>query len=132
MADELVELVNYRRTLHQIYETCRPDELVQGWVTQDMIELVASGEHKRGELLMSGENGFIPATSAGLGSAEEICILAATRDIPEGQKAAVYAYFSGTFKASSVILPYETEEDDHEEQIELVRETLRQHKIFVK
>ena len=129
MADELT---TYRRTLHQIYETVSPDELVQGWVTQDMIELVASGEHKRGELLMTGEGGFIPATSAGLSSAKEVCILASTRDIPEGQKAAVYAYFSGTFKASSVILPYETEADDHEEQIELVRETLRQHKIFVK
>ena len=129
MADELT---TYRRTLHQIYETVSPDELVQGWVTQDMIELVASGEHKRGELLMTGEGGFIPATLEKLSSAKEICILSSTRDIPEGQKAAVYAYFSGTFKASSVILPYETEEDDHEEQIELVREVLRQHKIFVK
>ena len=129
MADELTY---YRRALHQVYETPVRDELVQDWVTRDMIELTASGEHKRGLLLMTGTEGFIPATSAGLATAKELCILCRDTEIPEGQKAAVYAYFSGTFKGSSIILSWEAEGDDHEAMIEGVRETLRQHNILVK
>ena len=129
MADESTI---YRQTLHQIYETCRPDELVQGWITQDMIVLAVSGTHKRGELLMTGAGGFVPATAEGLASAKEVCILTSDREIPEGMTSTVYGYFSGTFKADSVIFPWETESDNHGEQVELVRETLRERKIFLK
>ncbi len=129
MADELT---TYRRTLHQIYETAAPDELVQDWVTQDVVEITASGTHKRGLLLMSSGNGFIPATSEGLASAGELCILCSDRDIPEGKKAVSYAYFTGTFKGSSIILGWETKNDDHEALIDEIRGTLRKQKILVK
>ena len=122
----------YRRTLHQIFETVSPDDLVQGWVTQDMITIAASGDLKRGTLLMTGTGGFIPATSEGLASAKELCILSSSKDIPEGNHSVSYAYFSGTFSAECLILPYEAEGDDHAALVEAARETLRQHKIFVK
>ena len=122
----------YHRTLHQIYETVRPDDLVQGWVTQDMITIAASGDLKRGTLLMTGEGGFVPATAAGLSTADELCILSSSRDIPEGKHSISYAYFSGTFSAECLILPYETDDDDHAALVEAAREALRTHKIFVK
>lgn len=128
MADDLAY---YRKTLHEVYETPAHDELVQGWITRDMVEVTSSGEHKRGELLMTGTEGFIPATKEGLASAKEVCILCSDRDIPDGMKAVSYAYFSGTFKASSVILSWETEEDNHDAEIEAIREVLRGHRIIL-
>ena len=125
------DMAIYRRKLHQIYETVRPDELVQGWVTQDVIE-VSAGEYQRGELMMSGEGGFVAATSEGLSSAEELCILCASNDVPEGTKWLCHGYFRGEFKASSVVLSWETSEDNHEELIEGIRETLRKHGIMLK
>ena len=128
MADDLAY---YRQTLHEVYEVPAHDDLVQGAVTRDAVELTASGSHKRGLLLMTGTEGFVPATSAGVASAKELCILCADKDIPEGSKALTYAYFSGTFSGDSIILGYETENDEHEGLIEAIRETLRQHRIFV-
>ena len=129
MADESTI---YRRTLHQIYETCCPDELVQGWTTQDMITLANAGTQKRGLVLMTGTGGFIPATSEGIGSANEVCILASTREVPEGMTATSLGYFSGTFNADSLIFSWETKSDNHSAIVEQVRGALRQHNILVK
>lgn len=122
----------YRSKLHQIYEIPKHDELVQGAVTRDHIEVdFGAKDPARGMLLMLSGTKFVPATSAGVSTATELCICA--NDFPsgtistddDGDLMLVWAYFSGTFKASSIILPYEGEDDDHDELLEAIKSKLR-------
>ena len=76
---------------------------------------------------------FTPATAEGVSSADELCILCDdVLQLEEGQTAKTEAYFSGTFKASEVILTYETENDSHAELIEAVRASMRKHNLLLK
>ena len=122
----------YRERLYQVYEVPAPDDLVDGWTNQDEIVIAASGILKRGTLLMSGTGGFVPATEAGIAAADEICILCANLEIPEGETALSGGYFGGTFNASRIILAWEDESSNHIADMESLRETLRRHKIFIK
>ena len=99
---------------------------------RDKIVVASSGEVKRGLLLMTGNGGFVPATEAGISSAEELCILADTLEIPEGNTALAYGYFTGTFNAKELILGFEGEEDNHEDVIEVIRSVLRKRGIYLK
>ena len=76
---------------------------------------------------------FTPATAEGAASADELCILCNdVLQLEDGQTAKTEGYFSGTFKASEVILTYETESDSHSELMEAVRASMRKHNLFLK
>lgn len=112
-----------------------PDNLIagnRGAVYTDIVKLSASGEFKRGTLLMAGADGYIASTQAGLATATGICILCDDITIGENEFAEVTAYFEGEFNDARVIFPFEGEDDDHEAIVEAVRETLRAKKIFLR
>lgn len=133
MADTTI----YRTKLYQVYEIPKHDELVQGAVTRDYIQVTpGTAEIRRGMLLMSSDAGFTPATKDGIAGAKEFCICCSdfpveTLEGEDGSILLVWAYFSGTFKGTSIILPYETDEDDHDELIEALRVTFRSKNIFI-
>jgi hypothetical protein len=120
-----------------------PDNLlvgVKGAVHIDIVKVRVSEDAtlERGTLLMSGtmeaEAVFLPCTTDGL-SAEgpnTFSILADTVEIAATEHAETSAYFEGDFNANAVIFPWETEGDDHDEQIEVARESLRRQKIFLR
>jgi hypothetical protein len=138
-----------------------PDNLLvgpKGAVYTDIakVRVPADSTLLRGTLLMSdvmdSEKVFVPCTVAGLtpaapsvdltGDEESVdipipdaktfAILADTATIAADEHADTALYFEGDFNANAVILPWETDTDDHDEQIELVRETLRRQKIFLR
>ena len=111
-----------------------PDELIHGWYTVSYIRLTGTGDILRGTLLMSTNAGtFIPATAEGAASADELAVLCEDiTGLEEGNTAKTEAYFSGTFKASEVILTYETESDSHSELMEAVRASMRKHNLLLK
>jgi hypothetical protein len=138
-----------------------PDNLLvgpRGAVYTDIVKVRVSAEATlvRGTLLMSdvmeGEKVFVPCTVAGLtlpapslslsGNAESVDVpipeaktygvLADTVAIAADEHADTAVYFEGDFNSNAVILPWETDGDDHDEQIEVVREVLRRQKIFLR
>lgn len=113
-----------------------PDNLIAvnwGSVYPDIVKVTSQGEFKRGTLLMTdGAGNYIASTKAGLTSANSFCILCDNVTIGENEYAETAAYFQGEFNDSKVIFPFETEEDDHDELIELARDNLRRSKIFLR
>ncbi len=112
-----------------------PDNLIAGNLGAayvDVIKVSAKGEYKRGTLLMSGSDGYVAATKEGLPTAGSICILTDDVAVGEDEYADTTAYFQGEFNDARVIFPFEGEEDSHEELVELVREPLIRHKIFLR
>ena len=124
----------YRAKYTQVMQVPAPDDLITGWYTVSYIKLAGTGDILRGTLLMSTSAGtFTPATAEGAATADELCILCDdVLQLEEGQTAKTEAYFSGTFKASEVILTYETENDSHAELIEAVRASMRKHNLLLK
>ena len=124
----------YRAKYTQVMQVPAPDELITGWYTVSYIRLTGSGDILRGTLLMSTSAGtFTPATAEGAGSADELCILCDdVLLLEDGQTAKTEAYFSGTFKASEVILTYETENDSHSELMEAVSASMRKHNLLLR
>ena len=122
----------YRQNLVGITEVPAPDNLVQGTARISEVKLSAEGKYKRGELLMSsGENEFVSATSAGLASAIEICLLCRDCDVPASSTVYTAGYFMGTFSGDSIVLSYETEANDHASLIAEVAATLRRRNIYI-
>jgi hypothetical protein len=138
-----------------------PDNLLvgpRGAVYTDIarVRVAADATLARGTLLMSdvmeNEKVFVPCTVAGLtlptspvtlsGNAETVNvtipeaktygILADTVVIATDEHAETAVYFEGDFNSNAVILPWETDGDDHGEQIEIAREVLRRQKIFLR
>lgn len=112
-----------------------PDNLIagnRGAVYTDIIKLSAAGDFKRGTVLMSGADGYVASTQAGLATASGICILCDDITIGDTEYAEVPAYFEGDFNDERVIFPFEGEEDDHDAIVEAVREPLRKAKIFLR
>lgn len=122
----------YKDKYTQIMQVPAPDDLVNGWYTCAPVEVAGECALKRGTLLMGSGKAFSAATSEGLASADEAAILCADAEVPAGQKAVREAYFSGEFLGSRVILPWETEEDDHGELIDGIRAALRKHNLMVR
>ena len=118
------------RSVAEIMQIPAPDDLVQGSYKSDTIALLTSGTYQRGEVLMSSSSGFVKATEEGVASADEVCILADSLTLDDGE-AAVSAYFSGSFNPDMVILTYETDTDDHSALIENIKPALRKHNIFI-
>ena len=137
-----------------------PDNLLigqRGAVYTDIVRVRVNADATlaRGALLMSdlmgGEKVFIPCALAGLtsqassvslsGNAETVSvpipgtktfgILADTVTIAANEHAETAVYLEGDFNANAVILPWETDGDDHGEQVEAAREVLRRQKIFL-
>jgi hypothetical protein len=134
----------------------------RGAVYTDIVKvrIEDGGTLTRGTLLMSDvmedEKVFVPCTVAGLtpqassasavlsGNAETVNInvpipdgrtfgiLADTVTITADEHAETAVYFEGDFNSNAVILPWETEGDDHDEQVEFAREPLRRQKIFLR
>jgi hypothetical protein len=135
-----------------------PDNLLvgpRGAVFTDIVKVRATVEStlERGTLLMSDvmddEKVFLPCTVEGLGGdqafsltgdAEDITvaggktfgILSDKVTVAADEYAETAAYFEGDFNANAVILPWEIDGDDHDEQIEIAREALRRQKIFLR
>jgi hypothetical protein len=138
-----------------------PDNLIagpKGVVYTDIVKVraVAGGELRRGMLLMSsemeGEPVFVPCTLEGLsertssvslsGNAETVDVsipgaklfgvLADTVTVEADERAETGVYFEGDFNENAVIFSWETEDDDHAEQVEIAREALRRRKIFLR
>ena len=112
-----------------------PDDLIagnKGAVYTDIVKLSAAGEYKRGTLLMAEADGYVASTEAGLSTSSGICILCDDITIGEDEYAEVPAHFEGEFNDGRVILPFETEDDDHDTLIEAIREPLRKAKIFLR
>lgn len=129
--EEVVEATIYHEKLSEIVDVPPPDELVQGSYVASEIQISAAGTYKRGELMMSsGSNVFVTATSAGLASASEICILSRDITVPSGEIAYAAGFFTGTFSPDSIVLSYEQDSDDHAELIGAVKEILRRRSIF--
>jgi hypothetical protein len=133
----------------------------RGAVYTDIVKVRAgeAATFRRGTLLMSDtmedEKVFVPCTVAGLtppassvpvslsGNAETVNvnvpipdartfgILADTVSVEDDEHAETAVYFEGDFNENAIILPWETEGDDHGEQVEIARETLRRQKIFL-
>ena len=130
MADS--EATIYAEKLCETVDVPEPNNLIQGSCIAADIRLLTAGEYKCGELLMSsGNNEFVTATAAGVASAAELCLLTRDIEIPEGSVAIVCGYFEGTFSASSVVLSYETEENNHDTLIEAIRLPLRVKGIYL-
>ena len=112
-----------------------PDELISGSEVGFGIYTIAlrtAGNYKRGELLMMSGNQFVKATKDALASAESLVILSDDMEVTgEDNYAEVLAYSSGRFMAKKVILPYETEDDDHDALIEELRPVLLKFKIYL-
>lgn len=114
------------------FEIPAPDDLIAGFFVASPIMVKEPGEYSRGMLLMSSSDGYFEkATKAGVKTADEICILAGDIAIEEGEYTNAGAYFMGKFKGEKVILPYEEESDDHEQEISDIESTLRKAKIFL-
>jgi hypothetical protein len=135
-----------------------PDNLLvgpRGAVSTDIVRLRAAADStvERGTLLMSGEMDsekvFLLCTVEGLGGdqafsltgdAEDVtvaggktfAILADSVTVAAGEHAEIAAYFEGDFNSNAIILPWEIDGDDHDEQIEVAREALRRQKIFLR
>ncbi len=124
----------YRAKYTQIMQVPAPDDLIHGWYTCSYIKLTGSGDILRGTLLMSTSSGtFTPATAEGAASADELCILCNDAlQLEDGQTAKSEGYFSGEFLGPRVILPYETEADDHAALLNGIIPILRKHRLMVK
>ena len=114
-----------------------PDSLVagpRGISYSEIIKIESVGSFKRGTVLMrvSGSQSFVPSTAEGLANAKEITILCDDIEIAEGEYAECAGYFGGDFNAAKVILPYESESDNHAELIEVVKPYLRAQGIFLR
>ena len=70
------------------------------------------------------------ATSSGVSGAE-LCILCDDITVPADSYVEAAGYFGGTFKGSSIIIPYEGDEDDHADLIEGLRAKLRSQGIYI-
>lgn len=139
MEDELEEEQSMTAIVRKVLVTpiveYEPDDLIAGsdanLVTYE-VALRTQGSYKRGELLMLSENQYVKATSEGIASASSLVILADAVDVDEEEYAEVVVYTSGRFNADKVILPYETENDSHEELIEAVKPYLLRMQIYLK
>lgn len=120
--------------LSDIEDIPAPDDLVVGTGAQsDIIEITEPGDFKRGTLMMSAGGGeFVPVTSsASISSALELCILGEDYEVAEGEIGESWGYFAGRFNGTRLILPYETEGDDHAELVRAIKPGLRKQPIFI-
>lgn len=135
MADERTQVeVNL---IGDVIDVPAPDMLIVGsadssWT--DVLRVVSEGALKRGTLLMSmaGSDDFSLCTAAGLSSAQVFAVLAEPVAIGENEYADAAGYLAGEFNADLVIFPWETEDDNHDDLVELARSALRTSGILLR
>ncbi len=123
----------YIQKFYDVEEIPAPDDLINADPFVDIVSVLGDSELKRGTLLMMNDGGvYIPATLTGINDGRACVILAETLTLEEGQTTPAAAYVMGVFNAARVILPWETEDDDHGEQIESIRAKLRAQTIILR
>ncbi|MBQ3396225.1 MAG: hypothetical protein IJG34_11300 [Synergistaceae bacterium] len=114
-----------KRKFYDSVEVIAADDLVQKNDVADYIHVAGPCEYKRGQVLMSsGDNIFTAATSAGLASAKELCILCEDVNNKSEDNALTYGYFSGVFSQKRLIADFDVILEGHL--------PLRQHGIYIR
>ena len=123
----------FKEKYSEITQIPPPDDLVNGWNTTAAILVSGSGDILRGTLLMkASDGGFVLATQTGIETAGELAVLCNDLiGLEEGVKAKARGYFYAEILSSRIILPYETEADDHAALIEAIRVPLRKHGLML-
>ena len=131
--EETPEMSEYKVQLAETENIPAPDDLVQGEYEADEIKLSTAGTYKRGTLLMydTDTSSYKNATSAGVSSADDVCILCDDVTVPSGDYVITAGYYRGRFRGDAVILPYEQESDNHGTLIAAIKGTLRKQGIFL-
>ena len=124
------------RKMSETYEVPEPDDLIQGDSESDKIVVTGTGDIRRGTLLISTSESagkFMKATSeASLLICDEMCILCEdVTGLEAGDEYETYGYFRGKFKGTRVILPYETDEESHEDLIESIISVCRKRFMYM-
>ena len=122
----------YEINLVEIEEPQTRDELIIAEPRAAVIKISTAGAYKRGTLLMESSTAgeYVNATAAGTAN-KDCVILADDITILSNEYAEAAAYFSGTFKADKVILPYEQEADSHDTLIAAAANNLRKQNIIL-
>lgn len=122
----------YEKQLVDNAEMMTRDELIVDSPRAAVIKISTAGTYKRGTLLMEGTTAgeYVNATAAGVKTKDSV-ILADDVEISANEYAEAAAYYSGTFKADKVILPYEQETDSHADLIAAISNELRKQNILL-
>lgn len=113
-----------KRKFYDSVEVIAADDLVQKNDVADYIFVSGPCDYKRGQVLMSsGENIFTAATSAGLSSAKELCILCEDVKNDKEDNALTYGYFAGVYSQRRMIADFDVILEGHL--------PLRQHGIYI-
>lgn len=129
-------------TLWSDEEIPEPDNL-GGDMSKAYVVKMWTGSFKRGLLIIPGPEGyFIPATKSGVMDATEFGILSEevgpeidVKEIEEGnfdEYTTAIAFFGGEINGAGIILPYETEEDNHEELLAELADKFRKQGLNVR
>ena len=121
----------YEKNLVEVDPVPARDELIISEPRATVIKITTAGEYKRGTLLMESTTAgeYVNATAAGTAN-KDCVILADDVEISATEYAETAAYFSGTFKADKVILPYEQAADSHDTLIAAIANNLRKQDII--
>ena len=135
MPDEVTTTELYKVNMTEFEGVPAADDLIgdaAGTYYVGNVKIITAGNYERGELLMSNATGeFIPVTKAGIATAKELAISCVSVNLPSDSYSEIPAYFSGLFKGERIILPYETIESEHSEELEEIRAIMRQHQIYI-
>lgn len=122
----------YVEKLYDIEGVPAADDMTMGDVLSSVITVTASGDYKRGEILMKQGDTFVKATEAGITNAEELCIMSDSFTLDDGMTARTLGYFFGRMNGKRLYLNGELLTEYEESERESVIGALRKHKIFVR
>lgn len=119
-------MAEYVEKLYDVEGIPAPDSLIAGGsVEVGVIKLTVAGEYVRGEVLMSSGDSFVKATSGGISTAEELCVICHGITLSEGEETEIYAYFTGRFNGQSLVY------DDTIDMADM-ESAMRKHGIYIR
>ena len=119
-------MAEYVDKMYDVEQIPAPDSLVAGGrIEVSVIKLTGACEYVRGEVLMSSGDSFVKATSGGISSAEELCIVCKNITLNEGDEVEMFAYFGGHFNGQSLVY------DDSIDMADL-ESAMRKHGIYIR
>ena len=119
-------MAEYVEKMYDVEEIPAPDSLIAGGrIEVSVIKLTGACEYVRGEVLMSSGDSFVKATSGGISSAEELCIVCKDITLEDGNEAEIYAYFGGHFNGQSLVYDSSIDMADLES-------AMRKHGIYIR
>lgn len=119
-------MAEYEAKIYDVEEIPGNDSLVAGGnVETGHILISTAGEYKRGEVLMSSGDSFVKATSGGISTATELCILCQDITLEEEEMSDEWVYFAGRFNAESLV--YDESIDASE-----LESAMRKHGIYMR